>query len=165
MFEKEDMEGAGAKYGEALKMREDFTEATFNLGNVMLAEQKPDEAIELYKQILRRDPTDDDARWNLAYAQKMKEEQEQEQQQQQPQQDQDQQEQEQEQEQEQDKEQEQQRGGEQPQPQSQSQPPSGGISQQDAEAILEAMQAEEDRTQKEKEGEKVPAVGRSGKNW
>lgn len=53
--------------------------ANFNLGNVMLAGQKVDEAIEFYKQALRLDPTDGQAKYNLAYAQKLKQQQEQQQ--------------------------------------------------------------------------------------
>lgn len=55
--------------------------ANFNLGNAMLAGQKIDEAIEFYKQALRIDPTDEQAKYNLAYAQKLKKEQEQDEQQ------------------------------------------------------------------------------------
>lgn len=45
--------------------------ANFNSGNVMLAGQKIEEAIEFYKQSLRVDPTDMQAKYNLAYARKL----------------------------------------------------------------------------------------------
>ena len=49
--------------------------AHYNIGNALLAQQKYDEAIESYKQSLRNDPTDADAKYNLAYARKMKDQQ------------------------------------------------------------------------------------------
>lgn len=51
--------------------------ANFNLGNTLLAGQNIDGAIEAYKQALRIDPTDMQAKYNLAYAQKLKQQQEQ----------------------------------------------------------------------------------------
>lgn len=54
--------------------------ANFNLGNVMLAEEKIDEAIDFYKQALRLDPSDTQAKYNLAYARKLKEQQQNEEQ-------------------------------------------------------------------------------------
>ena len=49
----------------------------FNEGNSLLKEQKTDLAIESFKEALRKNPNDDDARFNLAYAQ-MKENEDQE---------------------------------------------------------------------------------------
>lgn len=46
--------------------------AHFNIGNALLSQQKYDEAIEAYKTALRNDPADADAKYNLAYARKMK---------------------------------------------------------------------------------------------
>jgi hypothetical protein len=51
--------------------------ASYNLGNVALGGQQIDAAIEAYKQALRLQPDDMEAKYNLAYAQKMKQEQEQ----------------------------------------------------------------------------------------
>ena len=51
--------------------------AYHNLGNSYLQMQKPDEAIEAYKNALRNNPTDDETRYNLAVARKMKEQQDQ----------------------------------------------------------------------------------------
>jgi tetratricopeptide (TPR) repeat protein len=51
--------------------------ASYNLGNVALVGQQIDAAIEAYKQALRLQPDDMEAKYNLAYAQKMKQEQEQ----------------------------------------------------------------------------------------
>lgn len=46
-------------------------DANYNLGNVMLAGQKIQEAIDSYKQALRINPEDQQAKFNLAYAQKL----------------------------------------------------------------------------------------------
>ena len=46
-----------------------------NLGNSLLKENKIDLAIEAYKTSLRINPNDEDTRYNLAYAQKMKQQQ------------------------------------------------------------------------------------------
>lgn len=48
--------------------------AHYNLANSYLQERKLDEAIESYKNALRITPNDDMARFNLAYAQKLKKE-------------------------------------------------------------------------------------------
>ena len=53
-----------------------------NLGNSLLKENKIDLAIEAYKTSLRINPNDEDTRYNLAYAQKMKQQQDQKEQQQ-----------------------------------------------------------------------------------
>ena len=43
-----------------------------NLGNSLFKENKLDQAIEAYKNSLRQNPNDEETRYNLAYAQKMK---------------------------------------------------------------------------------------------
>ena len=156
--------------------------ANFNAGNTMLAAQKIEEAIEFYKQALRIDPTDMQAKYNLAYAQKLlqnppPDDQNQDQQQDQDQdQNDDQQDQNQDQndqgEQDQDQNQDPQDGeGDQQQDQGDPPPPQSGgeqeatIDPQDAEHMLEAMQDEEDKTREKINAKEVPAVGRSGKNW
>ena len=48
-----------------------------NLGNSYLKENKLEQAIEEYKSSLRLNPNDEETRYNLAYAQKMKQQQEQ----------------------------------------------------------------------------------------
>ena len=48
--------------------------ASYNLGNVFMKEKDYTQAVEAYKQALRNDPTDDETRYNYAYAkQKLKE--------------------------------------------------------------------------------------------
>ncbi|MBK9074447.1 MAG: tetratricopeptide repeat protein [Flavobacteriales bacterium] len=45
--------------------------AYHNIGNSWLGQKKPEEAIKAYREALRRDPSDEDTRYNLAYAQRM----------------------------------------------------------------------------------------------
>ncbi len=54
----------------------------YNLGNTLLEAGKIDEAIQAYKNALRYDPTDMDAKYNLLYAMKKKKQQQQKKQQQ-----------------------------------------------------------------------------------
>jgi Ca-activated chloride channel family protein len=60
---------------------------SYNLGNAFFREGKYAEAVAAYKQTLRRNPADEDARWNLEIALRKLEQQEQEQQNQDQQQD------------------------------------------------------------------------------
>jgi hypothetical protein len=135
--------------------------ACYNAGNALFGERKLEEALEAYKNSMRADPADQDAKFNYAYVKKMldkqqggggggggENEQEQEQQQQNEQQ------------------QQQQQGDGQEQQQQEQQEQQGGLSRGDAEQMLEAIQAQENRTQeKVDEKERAVAVGRSRKNW
>ena len=56
---------------------EELANINHNLGNSLLKENKIDLAIEAYKTSLRINPNDEDTRYNLAYAQKMKQQQQQ----------------------------------------------------------------------------------------
>lgn len=77
------------KKGEVKKGKRDASSDVFhNLGNAYLAQKKYGEAVEAYKNSLRRNPGDVETKTNLAYAQKMLEDQQQNQQNQQDQQDQ-----------------------------------------------------------------------------
>jgi tetratricopeptide (TPR) repeat protein len=50
----------------------DLAKINHNLGNSLMKENKIDLAIEAYKNSLRQNPKDEETRYNLAYAQKMK---------------------------------------------------------------------------------------------
>jgi hypothetical protein len=151
----------------------------YNLGNSLLKASKDSTqlaqkflpaSIESYKQALRLNPDDQDAKYNLAYAQKLLQKSQQEQQQQQnkdqkqdQKQDQDQKQEQQEQrEQEQEKEQAQQ---EQQQQQQQSQPQQ--ISKEDAERILEALKNDEKETLEKLKQAKIQStrVIKTDKDW
>ena len=130
------------------------------------AGEELDKSIEAFKQSLRNNPTDDETRYNLAVAQKLKEEgppqQDQQQQQDQDKQDQDKQDQD---KQDQDKQDQEQKEQEQEQQQQQAQPDK--ISKEDAEKILNAMMQEEKELQEDqKEKQKAKARSRQvEKDW
>lgn len=230
-YESENYEDARAKYEEALELKEDHFESSFNLGNTlvrkaqemaraaqesqnqeeqqklaeasgalskqaanrfeMIADDAEDKmtrakafhnmgnaklnagdiegSIESYKKALRNNPDDNETRYNLAYAKRLKEQQEQQQEQQE-------QDQEQEQEQDQDQEQEQDQDGDGDQDeqdqqqdsqdqqdqnegdQEQQQPQPNQLSQEDAQEMLNALQQEEDEIQNKVKEQQRPAV-------
>lgn len=176
---------AQEKYEETVKQYESLLEQTddtdkeaqiwHNIGNSLLEAQQYGPSIEAYKNSLRKNPSDMDTRYNLAYAkQKLKEQQQKQQQQQQDQDDQDQdknedqqdqqdqeenkdqQDQEDNKDQEQNKDQQDQK--QQPQPQE--------ISKEDSERMLKAIQQQE-KDVKEKVDKKKAAAAKvkTEKDW
>jgi Ca-activated chloride channel family protein len=169
-------------------------DAYYNLGNTYFQQKKLPEAAEAYKNALRRNPLDDEARYNLAYVlELMKQNQDDKNDQNQnkdnrqnqdqnkdnrdnqddkdnkdrkqpPKKDQDGQG---------DKpdkqDPDQGDGGENPQDQKPDQGKGGAqqerMSREEAERMLDALQGSEDNTKKKVDGRKARAVGRSGKNW
>lgn len=167
-------------------------DAYYNLGNTYFQQKKLPEAAEAYKNALRRNPLDDEARYNLAYVLELmkqnqddKNDQNQDNRQNQdqnkdnrdnkddkdnkdrkqpPKKDQDGQG---------DKpdkqDPDQGDGGENPQDQKPDQGKGGAqqerMSREEAERMLDAVQGSEDNTKKKVDGRKARAVGRSGKNW
>jgi len=171
---------------DTLRTEKERAEAFYNLGNAQFRQKKFKEALESYKQSLRLDPSDVEAKYNYAYTKKLLDDQQNggggqdQQQDQNPQ--------------------NQQNGGDsenqenkddgrqnpddssdeqqndsQQQPsdpqqgddderQGEPQPVPVGISEQEQEQMLDAIQAQEDRTQ-EKLKEKRGVVVRGGKNW
>lgn len=117
-----------------------------NLGNASIGDQKIQEGIDAYKNVLRLRPDDNDARQNLAIAQKLLQEQEQQQQQQQQGEDgpDDQQ---------QDEQPEQQPGDQPEEAQQQERPRPDQISPEDAERILDALNQQEREIQEKIERE------------
>ena len=159
--------------------------AYFNLGNSQFQQQKLDEALESYKQSLKLNPSDLEAKFNYAYTKAMKDQQDQNQQNQNNQNNnQDQQQQDknnqQQNDQNQQNNQDQQQGqndqqqqqqpeepqGDKPKPseQGEQQQPQAGPSKEN-EQLLNAVQAAEDKTRDKVDAEKVVGVARSGKNW
>ena len=167
-------------------------DAHYNLGNTYFQQKKLPEAAEAYKNALRRNPLDDEARYNLAYVLELmkqnqddKNDQNQDNRQNQdqnkdnrdnqddkdnkdrkqpPKKDQDGQG---------DKpdkqDPDQGDGGENPQDQKPDQGKGEAqqerMSREEAERMLDAVQGSEDNTKKKVDGRKARAVGRSGKNW
>jgi Ca-activated chloride channel family protein len=146
-----------------------------NIGNSLLEAQQYAPSIEAYKNSLRRNPSDEDTRYNLAYAkQKLKEEEEQQQNEDQNK-DQDQQDQEKNQDQQdqeenqdqQDQEQEKENDQDQDQDQEQEQQPvPREISKEDAERMLKAIQQQEKDVKEKVDKEKAAAAKvKTEKDW
>lgn len=147
LYKQEKYEDAATEYNILANTGKDSEETArfyHNLGNSYLQLGKLQESIEAYKNALRNNPSDDETRYNLAYALNKLQEQQQQQDQQKDQN----QEQEQEQDQQQNQQQEQQEQQEQQQ-QEQQQPREQQISKEDAQRMLEALQQEEQELQKE----------------
>ncbi len=94
LYKQEKYEDAGKQFIESHRMNEDRDKkagSMYNLGNSLLKAGKLKESIEAYKNSLRLNPGNMQAKYNLAYAQdRLKEQEQQQQQQQQNQQNQDQ---------------------------------------------------------------------------
>ena len=131
-------------------------EVAYNLGNTQFAQQKYKEALSSYRQAMRCNPNDEDAKFNYAFTKRLIQQQEQQQQQQQNQdQNQDQNKDNQDKQNNQDNKEEQQQG---------EQPQEGAMTPEQQEALLQAIQAEEDKTQ-DKLKEKKGVLIRGSKNW
>jgi tetratricopeptide (TPR) repeat protein len=63
------------KVAKASETKEEKNKANYNLGNARLMGGEVDPAITAYKESLRNNPADEDARYNLAYAQWLKKQQ------------------------------------------------------------------------------------------
>jgi tetratricopeptide (TPR) repeat protein len=179
LYKQGNYEGASRQYNELIQRKdlskEQKARSLHNLGNSLLQEKKYDESIEAFKQSLKLSPQDNDTRYNLAYAQSMLRQQQQ-QQQQQNKSGQDKQQQEQQQQQQQEKEkqkkdqqqQDQQSSAEKDQEKKngEQQKASGkkGISKEDAEKILQALNNDEKKLQ-EKLNKKEAVRVRIEKNW
>ena len=141
-------------------------DVAYNLGNSLFMQQKFKEALVSYRDAMRLNPDDQEAKYNYALTKEMLKQQQQQQQNQQQQQDQNQDNQNQEQEQNQDNQQDKQDKEDQQnrEDKQNQQPNEQQISEQEQQAMLEAIQAQEDKTQ-EKLKEKQGVIIRGGKNW
>lgn len=79
LYKTERVEEAGQIYQDLLKEiellpKERAADVAHNAGNLMMAAQEYGAAVEMYKESLRRRPTDEETRYNLALAQKLLEE-------------------------------------------------------------------------------------------
>lgn len=141
-------------------------DVAYNLGNSLFVQQKFKEALTCYRDAMRLNPEDKEAKYNYALTKEMLKQQQQQQQQQQDQnqdQNQDNQQDKQDQQNKEDKEDKQDQQEKQDK-QNQQQPNEQQISEQEQQAMLEAIQAQEDKTQ-EKLKEKQGVIIRGGKNW
>lgn len=149
LYRQEKYPEAAAQFQKAAALAGDdkkqLADAYHNMGNSLLNAQEIEKSIEAYKQALRNNPTDDETRYNLAYAKQMLQQQQQNQQNQdQQQQEQEQQEQKQDQQQQQ---QNQQQQNQQQQEQQEQQEQEQRMSKENAEQILQALQQDEKETQ------------------
>lgn len=146
------IEGARQNFTEAarnVKQRPGIAaKANYNLGNMEFNMEQYQKAIDYYKQSLRIDPDDDNARRNLRIAQKKLQQQNQ------------------------DKNQQDQKNQQQQQPQQQEQkqqPQEQKINEQTAQRILQAMDSKENQTRarvnRAAKGEKSVGNGRARKRW
>jgi tetratricopeptide (TPR) repeat protein len=157
------------------------SDAYYNLGNSLIKTQDFENAVEAYKNSLRLEPGDEDARHNLSMAMQMLQKQQQEQQQQQQNQDQNQQqdpnqqrEGQQDENGDQGEEEQQQEGGEDQQPGDQQDNPQQGegegepreMTQEEMERILRALEQDEKETQKKVNAQRAKTQrGDEEKDW
>ena len=140
------------------------SEVAYNLGNTLFVQQRLEEALDCYRNAMRLNPDDKEAKFNYALTKELlKQQQNQQQQNQDQNQDQNQNQDQQQQPQNQDQEQQDQEQN-QDQKEQQQQPDQQQISEQEQQAMLEAIQAQEDKTQ-DKLKEKKGVLIRGGKNW
>ncbi len=166
-------EEAGKIYQELLKeiklmSKEQAADLAHNAGNLAMKEKKYEEAIELYKESLRRRPTDEETRYNLALAQKLLEKEKQESGGGENQQQQNQQQQQDDQQKDQQQQQQQQEQSDKENKEQQQQAQSQRMSQDNAEKILEAfIQDEKDTQRKVEQMKQQQQQGRKSrpKNW
>ncbi len=177
MFDKAEQTMARAA-ADTLRTDKERAQAFYNLGNAQFLQKKYKEALESYRRSLLLDPADMEAKYNYAYTKKLLDENENQNSEnnndQQQGQDKNQQEQSQDNNQEQqDSDKEEQDGQQAPSEsdqndknnnEGQEQPVPAGISEQEQQQMLDAIQAQEDKTQ-EKLKEKQGVIVRGGKNW
>lgn len=158
-------------YGEAATLFQGLTEKAksssekamvfHNLGNSYLKEQKLNESIEAYKSALRINPTDADSKYNLAYAQRMKQQQEEQEENQEEQEEQEEKQEEQE-EKQQEQEENQQDSKQEEQSQEEQKPQENQnpdqISKEEAEKMLDALQQQEKELQENLQKKKAKGV-------
>ena len=175
MFDKAEQTMARAA-ADTLRTDEERAQAFYNLGNAQFLQKKYKEALESYRRSLLLDPADMEAKYNYAYTKKLLDENENQNSENNnnQQQDKNQQEQSRDNNQEQQDNNEEERDGQQDPSESdqndknnnegQEQPVPSGISEQEQQQMLDAIQAQEDKTQ-EKLKEKQGVIVRGGKNW
>lgn len=74
LYEQKRYEAARQQYANALKTparKENQADANYNIGNTFMEDKKWEESIAAYKKALKANPADEQARYNLAYAQEM----------------------------------------------------------------------------------------------
>ena len=175
LYSQEKYEETVKQYESLLAQADDTEKAAqiwHNIGNSLLEAQQYEPSIEAYKNSLRKDPADEDTRYNLAYAkQKLKEQQQQQQQQQQDQdqdknQDKNQDQQEQDKDKENDQQEQDKNEDQEDQQEQEQQPAPRDISKEDAERMLKAIQQQEkDVKEKVDKNKAAAAKVKTEKDW
>lgn len=169
LYKQAKYEDAGKQFIENINLNEDSNKKSagfYNLGNSFLKSNKLKESIDAYKNSLRLNPQNLEAKYNLAYAQDLLQQQQQQQQQNQDQQQQKQDKNNQDQNKEKEQDQDQSDNKEQQDQQQQPQQDDQAISKEDAERILNALENDEKNVQeKVKLAKAAKNRVRSAKNW
>jgi tetratricopeptide (TPR) repeat protein len=173
LYRQDKYDEAIQQYQQSLGKTRDLkeqAETLYNMGNSLLQAKKYEDSINAYKQSLKINPDDNDARYNLAYAQSMLKQQQQQQQQDSQNKDDKQDKKDQKQQNSKDQKQQDPKNQQQDQQQDQQQPKKEQaqkqpkISKEDAERILQALKNDEQNLQEKlsrKEGERIKIE----KNW
>lgn len=140
------------------------SQAYYNMGNLAFNQQQYDQSIEMYKNALRQNPDDDQARENLRLAQLKKQEQEQNKDKNQDKNKDKDKEKEKEQDQNKDK-QDKQDKNEDKQQQQKPQPQQQDLSKENMEQILKTMQNQENATQEKVNAQKPQNIRKTGNQW
>lgn len=162
LYKQDKPEDAAEMYNELLKSetnKDRKADLYYNLGNTYLKKQEFQKSIDAYRNALRAKPDDEDARYNLAYAMSMLQQQEEQQNNQDQQQDQDSKEDEKDQEEQKDQNQNEQDDQQQPEERE-------GLSKEEAEAILKAIEDREKEVKEEAEKKRARAIATPNeKDW
>ena len=163
LYRQDNFDAAGGSWAMAADLaveKNQKSQAFYNLGNSLMSKQEFEKAIQAYKESLRKNPANEDARYNLEYAKKMLKQQEQQNQEQQnqEQQNQEQQNQEQQNQEQQNQEQQNQEQQNQEQQNQEQQNQEQQISREDAERMLEALKQNEKETMEKLNEKKVKAT-------
>lgn len=168
LYKQEQYEDAAKNFEQlagASPTAESAAEAYFNQGNAMFKQKKYQEAIDAYKNSLRANPNDQEAKFNLAYAKKFlekdkndqnkdnKEDKDNKDNKDQKDQNND------------NQDQNKDNKDQQKDQKDQQQQPQSGMSKEEAEQMLNAIQKNEDNTREKVEAQKVGVAAKSGKNW
>ena len=175
-----------ATAADSLQSATDRAEAYFNLGNAQFAQQKLQEALQSYRRSLMLNPDDMEAKYNYAYTKKLLEQQQQNQDQQQQNQDQNNQNDQNQNQNQNDQNQDNQNNNQNQdnkdnqnnqnnqnnqdnqddkQNQQGQQPPRSGMSEQQQQQLLNAIQAQEDKTQEKLDEKAKGVIVKGRKNW
>ena len=171
-----------AAAADSLRTADERADAFYNLGNSQFIQQKLQEALKSYRQSLVLRPDDMEAKYNYALTKKLLEQQQQQQQDQQQDKNQNQDQNQQgdnnqnqnqdkndQSDNKQDKNEDQQGGGDQEQKEQPQQPqgqkPKSGMSEEQQQQLLNAIQAQEDKTQEKLDEKKKGIIIRGKKNW